>query len=49
VQDDGNDRCALREGADDSYAKFKDLLEGKNADYIPALAKVDRTYSASRS
>jgi glutaminase len=24
-----------------SYAKFKDLKEGKNADYIPALAKVD--------
>src|SRR5262245_40847733 len=24
-----------------SYAKFKDLHEGKNADYIPALAKVD--------
>jgi len=22
-------------------AKFKDLREGKNADYIPALAKVD--------
>src|SRR6476646_6040749 len=24
-----------------AYAKFKDLHEGKNADYIPALAKVD--------
>ena len=24
-----------------AYAKFKDLNEGKNADYIPALAKVD--------
>jgi len=24
-----------------AYAKFKDLREGKNADYIPALAKVD--------
>ena len=24
-----------------AYAKFKDLQEGKNADYIPALAKVD--------
>ena len=24
-----------------SYAKFKDLKEGKNADYIPALAEVD--------
>jgi glutaminase len=26
---------------DATYAKFKDLKEGKNADYIPALAKVD--------
>ena len=26
---------------DAAYAKFKDLQEGKNADYIPALAKVD--------
>ena len=25
----------------DAYAKYKDLNEGKNADYIPALAKVD--------
>jgi glutaminase len=25
----------------ETYAKFKDLHEGKNADYIPALAKVD--------
>jgi len=24
-----------------AYAKYKDLQEGKNADYIPALAKVD--------
>jgi glutaminase len=24
-----------------AYAKYKDLKEGKNADYIPALAKVD--------
>jgi glutaminase len=29
---------AALEGA---YAKYKDLQEGKNADYIPALAKVD--------
>ncbi len=27
-----------------AYAKFKDLNEGKNADYIPALAKVPSTY-----
>jgi glutaminase len=26
---------------DAAYAKFRDLQEGKNADYIPALAKVD--------
>jgi glutaminase len=25
----------------DAYTKYKDLKEGKNADYIPALAKVD--------
>src|SRR5262245_49086085 len=25
----------------DAYAKYKDIQEGKNADYIPALAKVD--------
>jgi glutaminase len=25
----------------DAYAKYRDLKEGKNADYIPALAKVD--------
>ena len=24
-----------------AYVKFKDLQEGKNADYIPALAKVN--------
>jgi glutaminase len=26
---------------DTAYAKYKDIQEGKNADYIPALAKVD--------
>jgi glutaminase len=26
---------------DAAYAKYKTLQEGKNADYIPALAKVD--------
>ena len=26
---------------DAAYAKYKDIQEGKNADYIPALAKVD--------
>ena len=30
-----------QKAVDAAYAKFKDLKEGKNADYIPALAKVD--------
>ena len=34
---DQNITAALNE----AYAKYKDLQEGKNADYIPALAKVD--------
>ena len=29
---------------DQAYAKFKDLKEGKNADYIPALAEVPSNY-----
>ena len=32
---------------DAAYAKFKDLREGKNADYIPALAKVDPNQGSS--
>jgi glutaminase len=31
----------VQKAVDAAYAKFKDLKEGKNADYIPALAKVD--------
>jgi glutaminase len=31
----------IQEVLDAAYAQFKDLKEGKNADYIPALAKVD--------
>ena len=31
----------IQPAVDAAYAKFKDLKEGKNADYIPALAKVD--------
>jgi glutaminase len=31
----------FQSAVDAAYAKFKDLKEGKNADYIPALAKVD--------
>jgi glutaminase len=30
-----------QEALNSAYAKFKDLQEGKNADYIPALAEVD--------
>ena len=32
---------APQQAVDAAYAKFKNLKEGKNADYIPALAKVD--------
>src|SRR5204863_7980310 len=31
----------VQKAVDAAYAKFKTLAEGKNADYIPALAKVD--------
>ncbi|MBK1789847.1 glutaminase A [Persicirhabdus sediminis] len=31
---------ALKKAAEEAHAKFKDEKEGKNADYIPALAKV---------
>jgi glutaminase len=31
----------IQKAVDDAYAKFRTLKEGKNADYIPALAKVD--------
>src|SRR5262245_36106644 len=31
----------IQAALDAAYTKFKDLKEGKNADYIPALAKVD--------
>ena len=30
-----------QQAVDAAFGKFKDLKEGKNADYIPALAKVD--------
>ena len=32
---------AIQTAMNDAYAKYKDLQEGKNADYIPALANVD--------
>jgi glutaminase len=31
----------IQSAVDAAYGKYKDLKEGKNADYIPALAKVD--------
>ncbi len=31
----------IQQAVDSAYAKFQNLKEGKNADYIPALAKVD--------
>lgn len=31
----------ITKAVNDAYAKYKTLKEGKNADYIPALAKVD--------
>jgi glutaminase len=33
--------AGTQSAVEDAYAKFKTLQEGKNADYIPALAKVD--------
>jgi glutaminase len=33
--------AAIQAAVDAAYAKYKSLNEGKNADYIPALAKVD--------
>jgi glutaminase len=32
---------SVQQAVDGAYAKFRTLKEGKNADYIPALAKVD--------
>ena len=31
----------IQSAVDAAYAKYRNLQEGKNADYIPALAKVD--------
>ena len=33
--------ASIQAALDSAYAQFKDLKEGANADYIPALAKVD--------
>jgi glutaminase len=34
--------AAIEAALDTAYVQFKDLTDGANADYIPALAKVDR-------
>jgi glutaminase len=38
----------IQTAMNDAYAKYKDIQEGKNADYIPALAKVDPRFLGSR-
>ena len=38
---DAEDAAAIQKALNDAYAKFQGVTEGKNADYIPALAKVD--------
>lgn len=35
------DAAAVQKALNDAHAKFQGVTEGKNADYIPALAKVD--------
>ncbi|HTO07912.1 MAG TPA: glutaminase A [Myxococcota bacterium] len=35
------DAAAIQKALNDAHAKFQGVTEGKNADYIPALAKVD--------
>lgn len=35
------DKAAIEKALNEAYTTFKDLKEGANADYIPALAKVD--------
>lgn len=35
------DDANIQRAVDEAHAAFRDLKEGKNADYIPALAKVD--------
>jgi glutaminase len=37
-------KVAIQKVLDDAYQQFKDDDSGKNADYIPALAKVDSAY-----
>ena len=41
TQLDAQSGADVQQAVDSAYAKFRTLQEGKNADYIPALAKVD--------
>ena len=41
AQNTGAQDKAITSALNEAYAKFRTLQEGKNADYIPALAKVD--------
>jgi glutaminase len=41
VDAQGNPLGNVQSAVDAAYAKYRNLKEGKNADYIPALAKVD--------
>lgn len=41
VTDPSMDPVAIQKAMDEAYAKFKDIKEGKNADYIKELARVD--------
>jgi glutaminase len=41
AQNSGAQDKAITSALNEAYAKFRTLQEGKNADYIPALAKVD--------
>jgi glutaminase len=41
VDAQGNPLGNVQGAVDAAYAKYRNLKEGKNADYIPALAKVD--------
>ncbi len=40
---------AIEDALNEAYNKFRDLKEGKNADYIKELANVTPTFSASSS
>ena len=41
TQLDAQSGAEVQQAVDNAHAKFRTLQEGKNADYIPALAKVD--------